>query len=392
MNLKDIIHKVSHQGEQKWDKLKTKLKTRLGLDQPVMILPYRSFGNPKTAFFWGRVLEDKNINVQEDDKFWDNILNTYRRLESNEIPNARLSVTYKETTVEIITDEEGYFFAEIELPEPIVPHESMWEKVEFKLLDEVRKNQGKVTALGEVQIHDDLKEYGIISDIDDTVLQTHATSMLASAKLTFLGNAHHRKPFLGVGELYESLVKGSDGNQQNPLYFVSSSMWNLYDLLIDFLEIRNLPKAPLLLRDLGIDENMFIKGDHSHKEEKIRKIMSYYPNLKFILIGDSGQHDAEIYYKMLQEVPDRIKAVYIRDVSGDVRDAEVDKIGEKAEKEFNIPFQLIADSAMVALHAVSQGFITKDSIEKVQQAKEEDKKAPLTLEEAVAEGDIKPEN
>ncbi len=163
MNLKDIIHKVSHQGEQKWDTLKTKLKTRLGLDKPVMILPYRSFGNTRKAFFWGRVLEDRGLNVQEDDKFWDNILNTYKRLESNEIPHARLSVTYQAITAETVTDEEGYFLAEIELPEPIIPHESMWEKVEFKLLDEVRKNQGEVTALGEVQIHDDLKEYGIIS-------------------------------------------------------------------------------------------------------------------------------------------------------------------------------------------------------------------------------------
>ncbi len=392
MNLKDIIHQVSHQGEQKWDTLKTNLKTRLGLDEPVMILPYRSFGNTQKAFFWGRVLEDEKINVKEDDKFWDNILNTYRRLESDEIPNVRLSVTYKGITKETKTDEEGYFFTEIELPEPITPHESMWEKVEFKLLESVRPNQGDVTALGEVQIHDDLKEFGIISDIDDTVLQTQATSMLASAKLTFLGNAHLRKPFLGVGELYEALVKGSDGNQQNPLYFVSSSMWNLYDLLTDFFEIRNLPKAPLLLRDLGLDENMFIKGDHSHKEEKIKRIFSYYPNLKFILIGDSGQHDAEIYYKILQEFPERIKAIYIRDVSDNARDAEVDKIATQAEKEFNVPFQLIADSGLVALHAASQGFITKESIEKVQQAKEEDKKAPLTLEEAVVKGEIEAKN
>ncbi|WP_338793050.1 phosphatase domain-containing protein [Bernardetia sp. MNP-M8] len=392
MNLKDIIHKVSHQGEQKWDILKTNLKTRLGLDEPVMILPYRSFGNTQKAFFWGRVLEDEKVNVKEDDKFWDNILNTYRRLESDEIPNVRLSVTYQGITKETKTDEEGYFFTEIELSEPITPHESMWEKVEFKLLENVRPNQGDVTALGEVQIHDDLKEFGIISDIDDTVLQTQATSMLASAKLTFLGNAHLRKPFLGVGELYEALVKGSDGSQQNPLYFVSSSMWNLYDLLTDFFEIRNLPKAPLLLRDLGLDDKMFFKGDHSHKEEKIKRIFSYYPNLKFILIGDSGQHDAEIYYKMLQEFPERIKAIYIRDVSDNARDAEVDKIATKAEKEFNVPFQLIADSGLVALHAASQGFITKESIEKVQQAKEEDKKAPLTLEEAVVKGEIEVKN
>ena len=100
MNLKDIIHQVSHQGEQKWDTLKTNLKTRLGLDEPVMILPYRSFGNTQKAFFWGRVLEDEKINEKEDDKFWDNILNTYRRLESDEIPNVRLSVTYKGITKE----------------------------------------------------------------------------------------------------------------------------------------------------------------------------------------------------------------------------------------------------------------------------------------------------
>lgn len=388
MKLKDIIHKVTHQGEQQWDLLKTNLKTRLGLDEPVMILPYRSFGNTQKAFFWGRVLEDEGLNVKEDDKFWDNILNTYRRLESDEIPNVRLSVTYQGVTKETQTNEEGYFFTEIILPEPITPHESMWEKVEFKLLDKVRANQGEVTALGEVQIHDDTKEYGVISDIDDTVLQTQATNILASAKLTFLGNAHLRKPFLGVGELYEAFVKGSDGNQQNPVYFVSSSMWNLYDLLTDFFEIRNLPKAPLLLRDLGVDDKMFFKGDHSHKEEKIKRIFSYYPHLKFILIGDSGQHDAEIYYKILQEMPHRIKAIYIRDVTGKNRDAEVDKIATQAEKEFNIPFQLIADSGVVALHAASQGFIREEAIEKVQQAKEKDKKEPLTLEEAIAKGDI----
>jgi phosphatidate phosphatase APP1 len=67
--------------------------------------------------------------------------------------------------------------------------------------------------------------FGVISDIDDTVVETQVTDRLAMALTVLLRNAHTRLPFKGVAAFYTALHQGRSGEDRNPIFFVSGSPW-----------------------------------------------------------------------------------------------------------------------------------------------------------------------
>lgn len=82
----------------------------LGRSASPIVLPYRSYGTRERFLVMGRVLENKLAAVAGiDDSIWQNLLNTYRRLESDEVPGALVRAQFGEVTAEAVSDEEGYF-------------------------------------------------------------------------------------------------------------------------------------------------------------------------------------------------------------------------------------------------------------------------------------------
>ena len=153
--------------------------------------------------------------------------------------------------------------------------------------------------------------------MDDTVLQSEVTSFLRAARMVLLENALTRLPFPGVAAFYRALERGATGAEANPIFYVSSSPWNLYDVIDGFLEAQRIPAGPLLLRDWDLGR---LSERHArHKGVVIREIFDTYPELPFLLVGDSGQEDPEIYAELVRERPGRVKAVYIRNVSATSR-------------------------------------------------------------------------
>lgn len=369
--LKDTLHHTSFEAEKEFDKLRSRLQKRLKRTDPVIILPYRGFGTEKVLRLKGRVLEDEGLSeATEHDTVWENILNMYRRFESDELPGVRVRAQYGSVTQDVVTDEEGYFEIEIHPVEPL-PVDRYWHEVELELLDDVSPGGKPVRATGEVLVAPSDASFGVISDVDDTVLQTGAARLLDMAQQTFLQNARTRLPFEGVAAFYRALQGGPDGSGHNPIFYVSSSPWNLYDFLVDFFDGQAIPHGPFLLRDLGIDADKFIKSGHSHKLDKIESILSTYPGLSFILVGDTGQEDPELYRKAIEQFPDHIKAVYLRDVADDVRDAEVRKLAEEAHT-FDVPMLLIPDTEAAAVHAAESGFIDPAELPNIRAEKAKD--------------------
>lgn len=362
------------QADDALDRGKFALKKRFNLIDPVVILPYRGFGNQQHASLSGRVLEDEGIDdaVKTHSK-WRNMKNMIKRFNSDEIPNARLRATFQGHSQELTTDNEGYFRVEFPVDASQLNQQLLWHPVQLELLDQVVPNQEVVEAVGEVLIPDQKTEFGVISDVDDTVLISEANQLFKVIKLSVMENALTRSPFQGAAGFYRALAKGSHGNYHNPFFYVSSSPWNLYDVLKDFFEVNNIPKGPILLRDIGIDPKKFIKEKHSeHKPVKIRRILDTYPDLKFILIGDSGQHDPEIYSEVVKEYPDRILAIYIRDVTQEGRGTEIDVITEEVSGH-GVEMVRCADTAEAAKHALAQGFIKESTLADIEQEKEKDK-------------------
>jgi phosphatidate phosphatase APP1 len=129
-------------------------------------------------------------------------------------------------------------------------------------------------------------QFGIISDMDDTVVQTDVTRWARVLGAVLFGNAHTRLPFRGVAAFYRALEVGT-GGARNPLFYVSSSPWNLYDLLLEFLTLGQIPLGPLNLRAWRGGAGELFPSEHgAFKQGEIRRILDTYRELSFILIGD----------------------------------------------------------------------------------------------------------
>jgi phosphatidate phosphatase APP1 len=249
----------------------------------------------------------------------------------------------------------------------------LWHPIPIQLLTAPIPFNETIVVNAEVMIPPPDAEFGIISDIDDTIVKTTATNLLAMSRITFLNNAKTRLPFAGVAEFYKSLQLGRNGKRNNPFFYVSSSPWNLYDLLKDFLDLNNIPAGPLLLRDFGFDRNSGNEGGHmGHKFKEIKQILEAYPHLQFVLVGDSGQEDPIIYREVVKQFPDRILAIYIRDVTLPDRKKIAVDVSESL-KEHKIEMIIVENTVEAAEHAAQNGLIFTNTIPAIEQEKKEDK-------------------
>jgi phosphatidate phosphatase APP1 len=248
----------------------------------------------------------------------------------------------------------------------------MWHEVEVELMDAPHSFSPGLKNTAHVLVPPEDAEYGIISDIDDTVVKTTATNLLAMSRNTFFHNAHSRLPFAGVSEFYKSLQLGRNGKRNNPFFYVSSSPWNLYDLLIDFLDLNDIPEGPLLLRDFGLDANKESADHMGHKFKEIKNILQTYPHLNFVLIGDSGQEDPKIYREIVSKFPGRILAIYIRDVQLSDRERIAIDISKELARD-KIEMLIVDNTVEAAEHAAKAGLIFTGEIPKIVVDKKQDK-------------------
>jgi phosphatidate phosphatase APP1 len=349
---KDQFHKLVYRVEKKVDRAKHRL-LRPYLRDELMIFPYLGYGTAELLYLKGRVLEDKGISNPEDDaSIWKNLFDSYKRFGSNEMPNARIRARFRDQQQEIRTNHEGYFDVRLQLDTPLT-QPSYLQEVELELLSPLPARQQETLTTGTVIIPPEEAEFGVISDMDDTVLRTSATHLLAMVKKTLFGNARTRLPFEGVAAFYAALHR-----DRNPLFYVSNSPWNLYDLLLDFLDINDIPLGPLALRDWGINETGIVPSSRgNHKLDSIENILRTSPHLPFILIGDSGEEDPEIYYEVVRSFPERILGIFIRDVSlGHERDDTITELAKEVMQDGSKLF-LVRDTIEAAKKAAGLGWI-----------------------------------
>lgn len=372
----------------RFERLRERLARRLSATSFYSVAAYAGYGTPQRIRLRGRVLRGSPIPAgQPNDRLWRNLHAVYTRMESDEVPGATVRLEMAGATVDTITDSEGYYDVWL-APERLLP--VPWQTGRARLLYARGAQMG---ALAETTAERPLAEaaltalvpvqpgFGIISDIDDTVLISDAAHLLRMAQRLFLGNASTRLPFEGVAEFYQALQRGPTGSPTtpaqdvaadsiqsvaepppqpamglNPIFYVSSSPWNLYDLLTEFFALNGIPPGPLFLRDFGITSNPTAAGHHGHKLGAIEEILGMWPALPFVLLGDSGQQDPEIYTEVVRRHGDRIRAIYVRDVSDDARDRQVVHLAAETTR-LGVPMLLTPDSHAARAHAAEFGLI-----------------------------------
>jgi len=359
------LHRWSKAASRVWDRTRTGL--RLGSRLPLTIHAYRGFGSRNYLFMSGRILRDKSIHKAEHDSSWRNLVNTVKRFNSREINNAQVRIHFAGEEFEVQTDAEGYYTLDTHLNTPLPPpplEPPFWQRAQVELVGiPGKKIYHKQDT--EVLIPGAAASFGVISDIDDTILKTYVTSWLKwrMIYLTLLKNAFSRQAFANVAAFFQALRRGPDGTDYNPFFYVSNSPWNLYDVLEMFLELNQLPRGPIMLRDFGLPYEERPNEYRGHKHEQIIRILELYPKLPFVLIGDSGEKDTDIYRAVAAAYPGRIKAIYIRDVRSSGRAERVQGILDGIN---DIPNLLVPSYAAATVHAAKSGLLSIATYERFQ--------------------------
>jgi len=339
----------------------------MGFLTPPVILPYRGFGTTNEAYLNGHVLDDRRIyDADKDDRRRRNIKAMISRYMADSLPGIRVRICFEGQEKVVETNESGYFEANFHFRNAREPG---WKTATFEPLDKLVEYQEEQVYESEVLLVDENAAYGIISDIDDTILVSHATQIHRKLELILTKNAKTRMPFKGVSTFYKAL-HDHNGMTDNPMFYVSSSEWNLYDFLEDFCDTQEIPKGVFMLKDLKENLWSLIRsggGSHRHKVVKIRRVLDLYSNLKFVLIGDSGQRDAEIYAEIIANYPGRILAAYIRDVSDTNRDAYVAHLSDRITEK-DVDMVVVRNTAEAARHAFELGLLSESELRNVEAA------------------------
>ena len=310
----------------------------------LLIAGYCGYGTSQRALLEGRVLRPRQLGEATAlDPRWRNALNVVRRFASREVGGVRVRGAVYGAVAEDVSDEEGYFRLDFRFEEVLADG---WHDAALSLPGRAERASAPLRL-------SHAADFGVISDLDDTVLRTGAAKIWQMFATVALNNALTRLPFPGGAELYRALAGGPDGEASNPVFYVSSSPWNLFDLLWLFLKHNGLPLGPLLLRDWGLD---FISGGRKHKLEAIARLFAVYPNLSFVLLGDSGERDPEIYSEVVRRFPGRVRAVYIREVAGHRRSGQVRQLAGEL-RAHAVDLILAPDTLAAAHHAYALGLI-----------------------------------
>ncbi|MCU7555966.1 DUF2183 domain-containing protein [Alteromonas sp. ASW11-19] len=351
-----------HRLERRLDKLRHRFKRWYGYS-PVIVQPYITYGTTDELWVAGRLLEAKGVAGSIDDSRWKNLVHMMRRYRSDEIPFTDISISLGTDERTVTTDADGYFHYHWQNPADDCVQQP-WTNLTLHAADPALP-KAESHSVAEVSVPPESAEFAVVSDVDDTIMRTGATNFFRHTKTVLLNNAHSRELFPGTCEFYNALHQGASGDAGNPFFYVSSSPWNIYDLIAEFIEINGLPKGPVLLKDFGLREDRWFKSGHeNYKTERIETILKTYPHLKLILIGDSGQHDVYAYLKIAKAHPKRIAAVYIRDLNPTSRSAKITRAADEYAT-CNVPFKFIKDAAEAAGHARTLDLVTEEAVQTV---------------------------
>lgn len=306
--------KAALQAEKVYDafhRFLARITGRLG--RPMVAEIYYAVRHPGGVSVRGRVLLARTWpHPSADDPGLVNLYHMLRRWFTPERPYSLVRISAGGSPVEQRADREGYF--DIEIPET-APGDA-------ELLIELPESAVSEPANYPVDPLPADPAYLLVSDIDDTVLVTHAGKFLRMIATTMLGNALTRQLFPGVVELYRALRRGPDParDRRNPIAYVTSSPYNLHNLLDLVFKENGLPNGPFFMTDWGLDEDKWLKRSHrDHKLDAIRRVLSWYPDKPAILFGDTTQHDVPIYLEAAREHPGRIPMILIHRVGPEKR-------------------------------------------------------------------------
>ena len=224
----------------------------------------------------------------------------WRSFTSIPVVSASVTINAGEESFDVIADRGGVIDAEIS-----VSLDPGWQQITLR-------SEGSRPVVTNIFIADPDVQVGVISDIDDTVMVTALPRPLLAAWNTFVLDEHARTPVPGMAVLLERVARRHEGT---PIIYLSTGAWNVAPTLSRFLRRHLYPTGALLLTDWGPTHDRLFRSGRQHKADNLRRLAAEFPDIRWLLVGDNGQHDEEIYGAFAEEYPNNVAAVAIRQLS-----------------------------------------------------------------------------
>ncbi len=327
-----------------------------GTLRSTFVVGYRGYVAQGRAYARVRVTEEpvipKPAEMLSDPEV---IRSNLRRFAALSFPGVKVRMTLSGAEDRMETDRHGYAAGTLTVGE-LVPG---WHDYQVTT-EPVDEGEEPAVARGRVLVPDPAAKVWVVSDIDDTVLQTGLAEGFTAVKTTLMGQAHTRRAIPGMATLYRALEAGRAGDGRSAFFYLSTGPWSLYSLLTEFMKVRGFPDGPLFLTDWGPQERYITRSGTEHKRGSLRRLAALYPDRKFVLFGDSGQRDPYTYAEFAREHPDSVAAIFIVDVGLAEQSEEVLAHSELLVAE-GIPFHFVADAREAADILADMGLITTEA-------------------------------
>jgi len=280
--------------------------------QHISVKVYHGFGHKHNLTLYGHVYKNRFAKERNyHTNIIANIIYLVKLFCIKPVNGAKVQLVWNGQVIPGTTEEDGFYKFEWQ-SEDEVP--AGWHPVEVNLLNDngeiVKTGRGKVFV-------PHVTQFGFISDIDDTVMVSHSATVFRRLRVLFTRNPRTRRTFEDVVRHYH-LLSGAHttADVPNPFFYVSSSEWNLYDDLNEFFNYNELPQGVFLLNQVKRWFQLFKTGKTKHegKLARVYRILSAFPRQQFVLLGDNSQSDPLIYKLICEKHPEKIYAVYIRNI------------------------------------------------------------------------------
>ena len=280
--------------EDRFHRMRERQGRRRGL-QPVVI-PFSGYGGNG----WIRVLCRVLLVRPSTDRATSTIIRGWRSFISIPVAHTRVTITAGGQSFVVQADRGGV--VDVDLSVRLTPG--------LRTISVQAEGSAPVTA--RIFVVDPNARIGIVSDIDDTVMVTALPRPFLAAWNTFVLDEHARRPVPGMAVLLERLARDQGGA---PVMYLSTGAWNVAPTLDRFMGRHLYPAGTMLLTDWGPTHDRLFRSGQEHKRESLTRLAREFPHMRWVLIGDDGQHDEALYREFSAAHPDRVAAVAIRQLS-----------------------------------------------------------------------------
>lgn len=343
-------------------------KIQSGAFRGLHVIVYRGFVADGVAKVRVKVIEAPELPGDSRIPYWDTAEANLRRHAALDIVGAEVELRIGRHSATEITDEHGFANFSLRVPGLRVGRH------EARAVTTPIDGGESACGTGEVVKPARGALFLVISDIDDTILLTGLTEGVTMVLRTLLRDVTERRAIPGMAALYQGLARGipSRAGNRKPeptFFYVSTGSWSFYPMLDEFIGLRGFPPGPMFLTDWGPTERYLRRSGAEHKRTAIRRIFEAYPDMPFVLVGDSGQRDPLTYEEMAREFPGRVKLILIRQVGADddERNAEIASRATELRDE-GIPLHLVPDAAGAARLAHDKGLCDAATLAEVADA------------------------